>query len=58
VIRYIVPLRNIEFAFSLGIIPADIKDFDGNSVPYKIVDNKVQITIPELDSYQGLFLKY
>ena len=58
VIRYIVPLRNIEFAFLPEIIPADIRDFEGNSVPFKIADNKVQITIHELDSYQGLFLKY
>ena len=58
VIRYIVPHKLLEFEFSPGIIPADIKDFDGNSVPFKIVDDKVQITIPELDSYHGIILKY
>jgi hypothetical protein len=58
VIRYIVPHKNIEFEFNPGVIPADIRDFDGNSVPFKIVDEKVQITIPVLESYQGIILKY
>jgi hypothetical protein len=58
VIRYIVPHKLLEFEFNPGVIPADISDFDGNSVPFKIVDDGVQITIPELESYQGIILKY
>jgi len=58
VIRYIVPHKNIEFTFSPGIIPADIRDFDGNSVPFKIMDNKVHINLPELDLYEGIIIKY
>ena len=58
VIRYIVPHKNLQFAFIPGIIPTEIKDFNGNSVPFKIVNDQVQINLPELDLYEGIFLKY
>ncbi len=58
VIRYIVPHKNIELKFTPGIIPSETKDLKGNNVPFKIIDDQIQINLPELELYEGIILKY